>query len=121
LADRKALLDHGRPITTDSYLMTSRGPVLANLLERATGAAVSNEHSFWSNHITPASASSSGHEVSLTHGADEGELPLVQTEILDQVFKRYRSENLGHLLAALPECQGRQCAIEIADILRAGK
>jgi hypothetical protein len=36
LADRKALLTWGRPITTDQYVLTDQGIVLSRLLELIT-------------------------------------------------------------------------------------
>lgn len=83
LADRKALVDLGRPITYDRFVSMKHGPVLSctlNLMKSADGS------SYWGEHISPPD----DYEVHLL--IDEpprGKISRAETGILDAVFAEY--------------------------------
>jgi uncharacterized phage-associated protein len=61
LADRKALVRWGRPITTDRYLSMERGPALSHVLDLATDGENPGSDSIWAAVISEPS----NYEVSL--------------------------------------------------------
>ena len=124
LADRSALLQWGRPITTDSYVSLDRGPVLSRVLDLATDEELPGHTSVWAGHITePAHYS-----VRLQRDPGEDELSEAELQLLDQVFQQHGRKSrweLVDLLHKLPEWknpQGGAIPIQYRDILKvAGK
>ncbi|HCL91750.1 MAG TPA: hypothetical protein PLV05_04780 [Verrucomicrobiota bacterium] len=52
LADRSALLQWGRPITTDRDVSLDRGPALSRVLDLTADEKSPGQTSVWTNHIT---------------------------------------------------------------------
>ena len=121
LADRSALLQWGRPITTDSYVSMDRGPVLSRVLDLATDEELPGHTSVWAGHITePAHYS-----VRLHRDPGEDELSEAELQLLDQVFQqhgrksRWELVELTHKLPEWKNPQGGAIPIQYRDILRA--
>lgn len=121
LADRAALLQWGRPITTDSYVSMDRGPVLSRVLDLATDEELPGHASVWAGHITePAHYS-----VRLRRDPGEDELSEAETQILDQIFQqhgrksRWELVDLTHKLPEWKNPQGSAIPIQYRDILKA--
>lgn len=53
IADRKGLLERGRPITFDDYYSLDRGPILSRTKDLIDGGAFPGQDSFWEHHISP--------------------------------------------------------------------
>ena len=53
MADRKALLERGRPITFDEYYSLDRGPILSRTKDLIVEGAFPGQDSFWQHHISP--------------------------------------------------------------------
>ena len=52
VADRKALLERGRPITFDEYYSLDRGPILSRTMNLIVEGAPPGCDSFWERHIS---------------------------------------------------------------------
>ena len=122
LADRSALLQWGRPITTDSYVSMDRGPVLSRVLDLATDEELPGHTSVWAGHITePAHYS-----VRLQRDPGEDELSEAELGLLDQIFQqhgrksRWELVDLTHKLPEWKNPQGGAIPIQYRDILKAG-
>jgi uncharacterized phage-associated protein len=121
LADRAALLQWGRPITTDSYVSMDRGPVLSRVLDLATDEELPGHASVWAGHITePAHYS-----VRLRKDPGDDELSEAETQLLDQIFQqhgrktRWELVDLTHKLPEWKNPQGSAIPIQYRDILKA--
>lgn len=83
LADRKALVDLGRPITYDRFVSMEHGPVLSQTLNVMKGKV---DAPYWSLYISPAD----DHEVHLlTDDPPREKLSRAEEAILDSVFAEY--------------------------------
>jgi len=122
LADRQALLQWGRPITTDRYFSMDRGPVLSRILDLATDGGDPGSPSIWANHI----GVPTNYEVRLQSEAGRDELSDAEVELLQKVFRmhgnksRWEMVELTHTLPEWKNPQGTAIAITYRDILRAG-
>jgi len=121
LADRKALLEHGRPITYDRYVSMDHGPVLSQTYDLILGEQSPGTRSYWREYISePAN-----YEVSLLGDAPNGELSAAQERILDDVFEefgrmgRWEIVELMHTLPEWEDPRGSSIPIAIRDVLRA--
>jgi uncharacterized phage-associated protein len=121
LADRKALLQFGRPITYDRYVSMDHGPVLSqtyNLMvaeESPTGAP-----SYWRELISEPIK----YEVSLRVAQPpHDQLSPAQESVLDDVFdefgamSRWELVSLVHTLPEWQDPQGSSVPISLRDLL----
>lgn len=121
LADRKALVEHGRPITFDRYVSMDHGPVLSQTYNLIVAEESPGTHSYWREFISePAD-----YEVHLLKAAPNGELSAAQERILDEVFEefgrlgRWDLVKLTHTLPEWEDPQGSSIPIALRDVLRA--
>jgi len=85
LADRRALLRWGRPITFDCYVAMPHGPVLSFTLDKINDSAPFDGSSYWHRHISECT----GHEVALLAGVPNDQLSLAEEQLLDGVFAEF--------------------------------
>ncbi len=122
LADRSALLQWGRPITTDTYVSMDRGPVLSHVLDLATDEDLPGHASIWTRHITEPEH----YSVRLRDDPGEDELSTAETGLLDEVFRQHGTKTRWELVEfthTLPEWknpEGGSIPIRYRDILKAG-
>src|SRR5665213_505469 len=122
LADRKALLEHGRPITHDRFVSMDQGPVLSQTYNLMVSEETPDAPSYWRRYISEPEH----YEVHLVREAPNGELSRAQEEILDAVFAefgrlgRWQLVELTHTLPEWVDPHGSSVPIGIADVLRAG-
>ncbi|MGH7665300.1 MAG: Panacea domain-containing protein [Gemmatimonadaceae bacterium] len=122
LADRKALLEHGHPITYDRYVSMDHGPVLSQTYNLMVAEESPERPTYWRRFISEPEH----YEVCLENEAPNGELSPAQGAILDAVFAEFGSLNrwelvaLSHQLPEWEDPQGSSVPIDIHDVLRAG-
>ncbi|MDR0788217.1 MAG: SocA family protein [Gemmatimonadota bacterium] len=122
LADRRSLLQHGRPITFDRFVSMDHGPVLSQTYNLIVGEEQPGQRSYWREHITEPEH----HEVRLLKKPTENELSAAQERILDEVFDefgrmgRWQLVDYVHTLAEWQDPHGSSIPISIRDVLRAG-
>ncbi|MHB1265166.1 MAG: Panacea domain-containing protein [Gemmatimonadaceae bacterium] len=120
LADRKALLDLGRPITYDRYVSMKHGPVLSQTYDLMVAEEEPTTQSYWRRFIS----GPRGYEVALLQDAPNSDLSPAQEQVIDAVFEefgRLGRWDLVHLTHQLPEWvdpQGSSVPILISDVLR---
>lgn len=115
LADRKALLEMGAPLTGDIMVSMDKGPVLSTIYNIIKGRQSSAE---WSNLINPPI----DHLLSLRNNdPPTDELSEYDIEILECVYKRYAyAQNLVqylHMLGEWKNPRGSVLPINPQDIL----
>ena len=120
LAERRALVEWGRPITFDWYFSLPHGPVLSFTLDKINGVA--DDRSYWHKYISERRE----HEVRLLQDAPNDQLSPAEEQLLDTVYDQFGSMNQyqlrDYMHAHLPEWrdpQGSRRPIEIRDILLA--
>jgi len=122
LADRKALLELGRPITFDRYVSMKHGPVLSQTYDLIVAEEAPGERSYWREHI----AEPRDYTVRLRGEAPRGALSPAQERVVDEVFAEFGAMDKWKLVAfthGLPEWQdphGSSIPIPLRDVLRAG-
>jgi uncharacterized phage-associated protein len=122
LADRQALLQWGRPITTDRYFSMDRGPVLSRILELASDGQDPSAPCIWARHI----GAPENFEVRLQAAAGTDELSEAELALLDEVFAEHGSKSrwelvdLTHKLPERKDPEGGAVPITYRDILKAG-
>lgn len=122
LADRKALLEHGRPITFDRYVSMDRGPVLSQTYNLIVEEDDPGNPTYWRQFISPPV----GWEVELRKDAPTTELSRAQERVLDETFvqfgkmSRWELVRVTHMLPEWTDPRGSAVPIDIDEILRAG-
>lgn len=122
LADRKALLELGRPITFDRYVSMKHGPVLSQTYDLIVAEEAPGEHSYWRTHISEPE----NYTVRLLGEPPRDALSPAQEAVLDAVFDEFGSMDQWKLVDfthTLPEWQdphGSSIPIALRDILLAG-
>ncbi len=122
LADRKALLQNGRPITYDRFVSMDHGPVLSQTYNLMVAEESPDQPSYWRRYISEPEH----FEVRLVREAPNGGLSKAQEAILDDVFAEFGHLGRWELITltqTLPEWvnpRGSSVPISIADVLRAG-
>lgn len=117
LADRRALIETGYPITGDRPVSMPHGPVLSRVYDLVKGANSTAWHEF----VTPPD----GWDVRVAGCEEIGKLSEYETDILDEVDEKFGSLHrweLRNLTHALPEWQdprGSSVEIDPAVVLRA--
>lgn len=84
-ADRRALLQWGRPITFDWFVSMPHGPVLSFTLDKINDAAPPDGSSYWHRVISERK----GNEVSLVGQVPNDQLSTAEEQLLDAVFRDY--------------------------------
>ncbi len=125
LADRRAFIETGYPITGDRMVATPHGPMLGNILD-LTAWGAREEGSAWSELVT----APSGHCVTATGPAtgdelaDYGALSDYDCDLLDAIHDEYAAMDcwaLADVTRALPEWRDpgeSSVPIDPRDILR---
>jgi uncharacterized phage-associated protein len=122
LADRKALLQHGRPITYDRSVSMDQGPVLSQTYNLMVAEESPGEPSYWRRYISEPEH----YEVRLIAEAPNREVSRAQEAILDEVFAefgrlgRWQLVELTHTLPEWVDPHGSSVPIAISEVLRAG-
>lgn len=120
LADRRALLAHGRPITFDRYVSMAHGPVLSQTYDLIVAEEEPGAPSYWRRYISEPEH----YEVALRGEAPRDALSPVQERILDDVFDefghmgRWELVRLTHTLPEWEDPHGSSRPIAIRDVLR---
>jgi len=121
LADRRALIQWGRPITFDWYVSMPHGPVLSFTLDRINDTAPPDGSSYWHRHISERR----DHEVALLGDAPRDQLSPAEEQLLDAVRREFGAMNqwdlrdYSHTLPEWRDPKGSSLPIEIRDILLA--
>lgn len=119
LAERRAIVEFGRPIAFDSYCSMPHGPVMSFTYDRIQTA---EKDSYWGKHITERD----GHDVALRGARIPcDQLSPAEEGLLDEVWGKYgklgkyQLRDFTHTLPEWRDPQGSSTPIEIEDILRA--
>src|SRR5438105_8691452 len=94
LADRQALLQWGRPVTTDRYFSMDRGPVLSRMLDLVTDGEDPGAPRIWARHMS----APDNFEVQLQESAGTDELSEAEVALLNQVFAEHGSKSRWELV-----------------------
>jgi len=119
IADRKALLTMGNPISTDRYVSMDRGPVLSRIYNFISEEG--SEGSFWHQHIK----NQPQYQVSLVQDPGSDQLSIAESDLVQRVdyeFKEKDQWEMVDYVHTLPEWvnpNGSAIPIEIRDILLA--
>jgi uncharacterized phage-associated protein len=119
LADRKALLDLGRPISYDLFVSMPHGPVLSRTLDLITGEPDPEGDSYWREYISEPE----GYDVRLVKDAPNSQLSQADEAILDEVFSKYghltkwQLRDLSHTLPEWHDPDGSSVPIPLEEIL----
>jgi len=124
LADRGALLKHGRPITYDRYVSMDHGPVLSQTYNLMVAEESPDEpRSYWRQFISEPDR----YEVKLlSTTAPTNELSPAQLAVLDHVFeefgamRRWQIVDFVHTLPEREDPHGSSIPIALRDVLRGG-
>lgn len=124
LADRSALLQHGRPITYDRYVSMDHGPVLSQTYNLMVAEESPDQPpSYWRQFISEPEQ----YEVHLVSNApSNSELSPAQEAILDEVFRefgalsRWQIVDFVHTLPEWEDPHGSSIPITFQDVLRGG-
>jgi len=121
LADRRALLQWGRPLTFDSYVSMPHGPVLSFTLDKINDSPPPDGSSYWHRYISERR----GHEVALLAGVPNDQLSRADEHLLDGVFaefggmSRWEIRDYSHTLPEWRDPNGSSLPIAWRDILLA--
>jgi uncharacterized phage-associated protein len=121
LADRKALLELGRPITFDRYVSMQHGPVLSRTYDLMVAEQAPGELSYWREHISEPR----DYAVQLRGEAPRGALSPAQEAVLDATFQefggmdRWALVDFTHTLPEWQDPHGSSLALPLREILRA--
>lgn len=121
LADRKALLSWGRPITFDWYVSMPHGPVLSFTLDKINSDPETTADSYWHRFISERQV----HEVSLLKNepASCDHLSPAEEKLLDSVYDEFgqmdqwKLRDYSHTLPEWRDPRGSSLSISIRDIL----
>jgi uncharacterized phage-associated protein len=121
IAERRALLKWGRPITFDAYVSMPHGPVLSFTLDKVNEPVDPARKSYWQHFISERT----GHEVRLLAEAPNDQLSRAEEQLLDEVFAEFGGmtpfelRDYTHTLPEWHDPQGSSTPIRIRDILLA--
>jgi len=121
LADRRALVELGRPITFDRFVSMPKGPVLSTTYDLILEEPDPSELSYWHQFISPPR----DYDVSLLAEPPHDQLSRAEEAIIDRVFEEFRQWTRWELVAYthdLPEYRdpaGSSIPINLRDILLA--
>jgi uncharacterized phage-associated protein len=124
LADRKALLEYGQPITGSRMVSMPKGPVLSAVLDLINWGRKRNEPSQWLEFISEPI----GYDVTIANGITLEDLDLLsgdERHILDEIdeefglIDKWSLVDLTHRLPEWRDPHGSSLPIDPAEILRA--
>jgi len=122
--DRSALLEWGRPVTTDNYASMPHGPVVSRIYNLITEGVRPGEEGPWHRHISEPK----NYEVSLLSDPGTDELSEAEEQLIDRIFaehgkkSRWELRDQSHSLPEWEDPDGSALPIEYHDILiRNGK
>ena len=119
LADRKALLQFGRPITFDWYVSMAHGPVLSFTLDKINDSPPPDGTSYWHRFISERQ----DHQVTLLGPSPRDQLSPAEEQVLDAVWREFGTMNqwelrdYSHSLPEWRDPKGSSLPIQISDIL----
>lgn len=119
LADRKALVELGRPISYDLFVSMPHGPVLSRTLDLITGEPDPDGDSYWRDYISEPL----GYDVRLERDAPSSQLSSAEEAILDDVFAKYghltkwQLRDLSHTLPEWRDPDGSSVPIPLEEVL----
>lgn len=119
LADRKALITWGRPVTFDWYYSMPHGPVLSFTLDRINADRDPARPSYWHTYISEVV----NNEVALLKEAPVDQLSAAEEQLVDEIFTEHGSKSrwdlveLCHNLPEWQDPQGSSLPIHIRTIL----
>ncbi len=123
LADRRALLKWGRPITFDRYFSMKHGPVLSRVLDRVNEGDPPEEDSLWHQYISRRSR----YEIRAKAKCPSDRISEAEVQVLHEVYEQFGKLDKWDLVDQLHEMLGEwqdpgDSAVPIAyrDILLAG-
>lgn len=89
-AERRAILEWGRPITFDDLWSLKHGPILGATLDNINSSPLPNTESYWLKHVSPRGAD---HEVrSLSADVPNDQLSRAEEKLVNAIFAEF-----GHL------------------------
>ena len=122
LADRRALVQWGRPITFDSYFSLDHGPVLSFTYNNISAEPGPGRDSYWHRHI----GAPHDYKVALASEAPSDELSAAELEVLELTYRKFghmdQWELRDYTHQHLPEWtdpDGSSHPIDLSDILLA--
>lgn len=119
LADRKALITWGRPITFDWFVSMPHGPVLSFTLDKINDTPPPDGSSYWHRIISERK----GHEVTLLTEPPREALSQAEEQLLDAIHAEFGGKSqwelrdFSHTLPEWRDPKGSSTPIEIRDIL----
>lgn len=119
LADRRALLELGRPISFDRYASLPHGPVLSRTLDLISSEPLPEEPSYWRDYIS----APDNYEVELVRETPNDQLSPAEEAILDAVFAefggmtRWELVRFAHTLPEWRDPQGSSTPIPMKSVL----
>lgn len=119
LADRRALLELGRPISFDLFVSMPHGPVLSRTYDLIVGEP--EDATYWRQFIS----APQNYAVRLIAEAPNDHLSPAQEAILDEIFRsfgrmeKWALRDFTHTLPEYRDPQGSSVPINIRDILLA--
>jgi uncharacterized phage-associated protein len=120
LADRKALLELGRPITFDRFVSMPHGPVLSRTYDLITAEPDPEEVSYWAKHISPRTPD---YEVRLIAETPTDQLSPAEELVLEAIFTafghlgRYQVRDYTHTLPEWHDPHGGSIPISVREVL----
>ena len=121
LADRRSLVEKGRPITRDAMFSMDQGPILSEILNRFRNKKT-EETKDWYEYVTE----SENYTVSLAkENPETDELSKYELKVLEKIFDEHGHKNRHELVNFthnLPEWKypgGSSCVINPEEILKA--
>ena len=122
LADRKTLVELGRPITFDRFVSMPHGPVLSRTYDLIAAEPDPNDITYWTQHI---SARTHEYELSLIAETPNDQLSPAEEAVLEGVFKqfghwgRYQVRDYTHTLPEWKNPGHSSWPIDVRDVLLA--
>jgi len=119
LADRKAILELGRPISFDRYYSLPNGPILGRTLDLISTEPTPGVESYWRAHIS----APKDYEVQLLREAPGDQLSPAEEGVLDAVFAefghwdRWDLVRYTHDLPEWRDPKGSSLPLHLRDIL----
>jgi len=119
LADRSALLKHGRPISFDRFVAMPHGPVLSRTYDLIASEPDPRTPSYWRTYISPAEK----YEVRLLTDTPVDQLSPAEVAIIDEVFAefgdwdKWKLVEFTHGLPEYRDPEGSSAPIPVRSIL----
>ncbi len=121
LAERRALVESGRPITFDRFVAMPHGPVVSATLNLINDEPDPRSLGYWNQFISERV----GHDVALRADPGVGALSRFELSVIDGVYDdfghmdRFALRDLTHALPEYRDPEGSSLPIHIRDVLEA--